>query len=709
MKLTVKSVQKLSSKVYSWLKAHPMSLTALGLLTIFWRQPFTYFEQDEWMVFGQQILISDQPITNCLTIQRPLVCLVNRASWSLFSTNAWLYGIASLLLIFCLSLAIYHLYRRFKLKPVVSAMLAIAVWLPTNGGHSATWFGSFLASVPCQILAILSLNSAIDFLEQKKFWNLAKSALFLLLALYFKEEALWVVVPLLALPWLLRVKLGRLSFNQGRERFIDDLKAKPIWSFWLVILVIVASFLFIEQRRQAKLSSFSQLISSTEPAKYRTDLIKTFFLLPFDHLGQTLIPNQMTVDWAVKSIAGTDRGLTRTIIAISRALSVALIILIGIGIWQAKPERKRLYIWLSLWGWFGFISYIIFGKNPEVLELRYYFASQLALGPLVALIVSDFWQNRQLKTLGSKIIPIVAIGLAVVLVGLNLSGTNARQKRAYSDAKERRLIFKTIKEALPVFKNNQVILLESSVFGYNGSAYYLAPFFSGPGYSLMVLYQNQELDFRPFFQKIDFWDWVSQGFIRHDQTGFGYFRDYGELERAYQRHEFSIDDVHAFYYDYHKVENRTSSVREQLGARFEPRKAIEIPDGTIINTSLPGGAAPGFIQAHLSDKKLDTRWVSYHNAGEYIELVFPQTINSLSGIKMFTSNPNDHIKKYNLYFAEENGEYQLLPMHTGGSSQPDLSILFRRRNIKRLKVEQADTLATSSNWVINELQLFQAE
>lgn len=709
MKLTVKTIHQLSTQIYRWLKTHPMHLTIAGLLAIFWRQPFTYFEQDEWMVFGQQILTSDQPIVNCLTIQRPLVCLVNRASWSLFGTNAWLYGITSLLLIFGLSWAIYHLYRQLKLKTVESAILAIAVWLPTNGGHSATWFGSFLASVPCQILAILSIIAAIDFLQQKNFWNLAKSALFLLLALYFKEEALWTVLPLLALPWLLKLKLGRVRFNQGKNQLISDLKTRPVWSFWLMIFVIVGSFLFIEQRRQAKLSSFNQLISSTEPAKYRNDLIKTFFLLPFDHLGQTLIPNQMTVDWAIKSIAGTDRGLTKTIIAISRGLSVALIGLIALGIWQAKSERRRLYVWLSLWGWFGFISYIIFGKNPEVLELRYYFASQLALGPLIALIVSDFWQNRKLKTLSSKIIPIIAIGLAITLVGLNLSGTNTRQKRAFSDAKERRLIFNTIREALPTVKNNQVILLESSVFGYNGSAYYLAPFFSGPGYSLMVLYHNQELDFKPFFKAIDFWDWVSQGFIRHGKTGFGYFRDYGELERAYQKQQFAIDDVHAFYYDYHKVENRTASVREQLSARFEPRKIIDLPDGTVINTSLPGGAAPGFVQEHLSDKKLDTRWVSYHNAGEFIELIFPQPINSLSGINMFTSNPNDHIKKYNLYYAEENGEYQLLPLHVGGSSQPDLPILFRNRNIKRLKIEQADTLATTSNWVINELQLFQAK
>ena len=83
------------SVIQNWLKRRLWALPLVAVLLIYWRLPFTYFEQDEWQAFETYIRDAGKPVTDCFFIQRPLTCVVNTAEWHLFGLNATDYGLFS--------------------------------------------------------------------------------------------------------------------------------------------------------------------------------------------------------------------------------------------------------------------------------------------------------------------------------------------------------------------------------------------------------------------------------------------------------------------------------------------------------------------------------------------------------------------------------------------------------------------------------------
>ena len=95
----------------------------------------------------------------------------------------------------------------------------------------------------------------------------------------------------------------------------------------------------------------------------------------------------------------------------------------------------------------------------------------------------------------------------------------------------------------------------------------ILPFQSGAGHTLLVNYAVQnEREYAPFFAGFFLWDPDSQGYMRINNIGYGYFRDIGKLKKLIRSGEISSNDVISFSYDMqkNKIENITPKIRAEL-------------------------------------------------------------------------------------------------------------------------------------------------
>ncbi len=692
------------NQLITWLKNRPWILPIVTNLAVYWSLFLTYFTQDEWWVFGRHLLWQERPITFCATIQRPLTCVVNRLEWEWFGLHSEAYAAFSLVLIIGICLLLYRLLLRWSVQPWPAAIAASLFPTLAAGSQAIAWFGAAPASLPSYLFGLLALHFLMNDLDSQAEdqtnnrkttsrrswqWQLL-TILATALALYFKEEALWLLVML---------PLTYCFYQQAKDR---KLSLTGLIRHLGLSLVFICLFVVTERLRQIDTAGYQAIISTTNPTNYQVDLVKTFFLLPTTHLIQILIPAEYLKSWV-----SYWHGDVKTI-----SLTLSLLF-IGLTAWinQQRPLKQRLLGWWLLgWSLGGFISYTVLGKNPAFLEGRYYFPSEAGMAGLLVLLLwpskitapswTNFWSEKYRTQQ-------VMVGLLVLVFGLNFVAQYQRFTGAVALEQEQRHILQSIKRTVPSLPQKAIIFTEVEGKGFNGAPDAILPFYVGPGHILMILYQNQTEDYRPFIDRYRFWDWLEQGYLEINGVGFGYLRDYNQLKGAVDQYKLPAESIFAFRYQNKELIDETAYIRDRLmNDRTDLRPVSK--NGWSATSSENNGAAPGLSIEKAIDNDPGTLWASYLVKDKFIEVDLGRPVEKVTSIVIRAGGVNDQPRKYRFEYSSDGKQWQTGFSDIGRPEEQFMRLVFAPKTIQKFRIVQEETVATSYNWTIADIAVFQS-
>lgn len=666
----------------TWLLHHPWAFPIITTILAYWPVLLTYFEQDEWRVFGEQIIRSDQPPSYCFAIQRPLACFANWATWRTFGAEASFYGLLSLLFILAIILLFYALLRRWRLDPWRSAIAAALLPLFATGSHAITWFGAIVSGLPSYFFALLSLYLLTLDLEKPSWLKQLGVIVAAIVSLYFKEESLWLLVMLPVTWWFFSATLNQSLTIRSAFRHVT------LPSVGILILIL------LERYRQLHSASFGQLVSTTDQSQYLKDVVTAIVSLPWLHLDKVVINNQY-----LPIIAET---LNLPMKAIAIIFSIVIIVAVTLlAVRDREKQYRSLLLWGLAWIFTSFLAYSVFGKVPEFLELRYYFPAQAPMALLLVLILTmKFSWQRKVTLLGPL--------LLLVIVLLNIVPLQERINGSVKAGQERKRILQTVQREIGSLPNPAIIYIEVvGEGGFNGAPMPILPFLSGPGYAFQVLFSNDQ-DFRPLLSQNFLWGWLDEGYRQENGVGFGYFRDYNSLNQALDTAGLSPQVVHAFRYEKQQLTTITNYIRERLALARTSLNPVP-RDGWSVTTSEPEGAAPGLGQQHIIDADSRSLWASYHVAGKYVEIDLGRSIENIAGLSLTSGGPGDYLRRYTLSYSSDGQDWKVAVHDIGRPEGLVQRILFSPITVRKFRITQEETIATSYNWTIADLQVYKIQ
>jgi hypothetical protein len=675
------NLKNIFQKGQTFLKKYPWIISLLIVLIAYWQVPLTYFEQDEWQAFETYINTGNQPLTVCLDVQRPLTCVINTLEWRAFGTHAFAYGISSLALILLITFVFYRLLRRLNI-PVVHATVAAGLFpLFTAGSQAITWFGAFSASLPSFLFAILAIDYFHQYVHKPAIKLMFLTLICLLVSLYFKEETLWLGPVFLAV-WVL---------YRGRSQGLTSM----IKSFIVRLgppAVIGVIYLALERLRQLNTPAFSTLVSTTDSHAYLIDVVKAIFLLPLTHLSQVILSPDYTVNIA--------NAWNLTIPLFSLYLTIALFVYLCYILIQADKKDRPAVIVLLVWTLTGFISYAIFGKNPELLEGRYYFGAQ---APLITLLVVGLLPTR-FKTMSS--LRAFGVALLIVIVGINLSILKVRLHNSFKTASERKAVIGFIQKTAPTLPPKAIIYTETTNYGYVGQAAFIMPFQNGLGTTLRVLYQGKDQDYRALSKKQAYlWNLLNQGYDEVHGVGFGYFREYQSMLKSVKEHRLPVENVYAFRYVGTTMSDISSSIRSRLTADLQGIVPVT-HDSWQISTSNDAG----IDSIHGVDKLLDTNpksdWSVPHAAGASVSVNMGKPIDNLTQIALTTADGNSFPRIVKVELSKDGQTWE--GYDDIGTIDLDMRTVFSfpPQSVQAFRVTIIDQRPMFFNWSVSDVNAY---
>lgn len=681
-------LEKFGKQSRTFATRYPWIFPIIAILLIYWQLPLTYFQQDEWQAFETYINTGNKPITDCVSIQRPLTCVINNIQWHLLGTNAVAYGIFSLLLTIAVALAFYRLLLKFRL-PVYKAALAASLFpLFVTGSQAITWFGAFSATLPNFLFAILAIDFLIEAIRRKSWAWQAASVISVLISLYFKEESLWIIPVMLVTWWAFAVTDAK---KQSRQE-----KIKSFFRYLGPLAVMVLVYLFFERTRQLNSAAFSTLVSTTDSSQYLVDVIKALFLLPFSHLSQILFGPEHVIAFSEYF------GLT---IEEFSTYTSAMLLVFFAGLLFSNRENYRPSIFvLVVWALTGFIAYAVFGKNPDFLEGRYYFAAQ---APVVALLVIGLLPD---KVTGFRSFNTASVALLILLVGLNLTLAGHRMESSLAIAEERKNILNYIQERTGPLPKRAIIYTETTNYGYVGQAAAILPFQNGLGTTLRVLYQGNAQDYRAVSKKQGYlWNLLNQGYDEVDGTGFGYFREYDKLYEAYKEHKLSPDEIFAFRYTGKDISDVTSLMRGRLA--LSDKELVTLPrDGWKVTTNNDKGVDANHGVEKITDADPKSDWAVPHQYGAYLEVDFGRPIDNVAEVLLYTADGNSFPRIFRFEYSSDGETWREDFTDIGTIVDTNKTpILFGPKTIRKLRVKIVDKRDTIFAWSVSDLQIFRVK
>lgn len=674
-------MQKLRDRVLGVVRKYPWIVPVLVVLLVFWRLPLTFFEQDEWQAFEVYIGASDKSIIECVSVQRPLTCFINTLEWRTFGTNATYYGLFSLLLISLIVVVFYRLLRRFEIPETKSVIIASIMPLFVAGSQAITWFGAFSASLPNFLFALLAIDFLLIAMKTQLWrWQVA-SLLMVALSLYFKEESLWVI-PVMIVTWWAYAWQKKLPRDK-----------KSLLRYVGPIVAAILIYLLLERTRQMSGSSFGGLVSTTDPTQYVRDVFKSLFFLPFHHLSHILV--------GPENITSLTAFFTMKTATISALITTAMLVgLAGLLRFSQSPYRPAIFV-LAAWSLTGFVSYAVFGKNPEYLEGRYYFGTQAAVAALLVIgLLPDKIKNiRSFNTFGTAVL--------VLILLLNLTLLDRRIDRSLAIAKERRNILSFIQEHTGPLPKKAIIYTETNNYGYVGQDANILPFQNGIGTTLRVMYQGKDQDYRQLAKKqLYLWDILAQGYDEVDGIGFGYYREMDKLTHAMADNKLTAENIFAFRYAGTKMIDMTKVLRGKLS--IFSKELIQVPRNQVTVTS---NDVVGVDEKHGIEKVTDndpkSDWAVSQQPGDYIEVDLGEARDNIAKFVMKTADGNSYPKEYKFEYSVD-GTNWIEAFSDIGTLNADAEtvIVFEPTTMKKIRLTLLADRGPFFAWSVSDINVF---
>lgn len=546
---------------------------ALGGLLIFWRLPYTFFQQDEWAIFGNYLywdkaglswfdrLFIFQQFTHLV----PLSNLFSYLEFKLFGLYFPPYAFFSIGIHVINSFLVYILARKLlgnKWLGFASGLIFLINSIP----HQAiTWVATTMGTALSTTFVLSSLIFFADFLGNGRKTNLLILSILFLSSLFFKETPLAVIIffPIL---WLIYARLK--SF----KKFLFFLS--PFVAMIVLYVIIRGLFLTLSPTppqdaglTQPGLSVYAyrlgtaplkSLVQSFIPVKYIIDISDTIIKLGYPNFAKGGV-----ADPYISQTIGSD---------IVTYLSTILLLIICIISFKLYLKKKEILLARAIPSSIMFIGLtslpliIIPGSAGyySLLDGRHLYIT----GIFSSILLITLFYGLFFLFLKKKIWQILGLVFLLIFLWVNIQSLRGDLNRQRGIAYTRKSILDTITLAYPKLSQKTVFYIESDK-PYYGFAFgdNILPFQSGFGQTLLVWYNARGENFPACFFRDQFlYVLRSEGYRECEGRGFGYFRKMDNLINAVKQNNISKNDVIVFSYISSKnyLQDITQQIRTTL-------------------------------------------------------------------------------------------------------------------------------------------------
>lgn len=588
-------------KRFNWFVSSKKVIFIFFLILVFvlYRALFqSYFEMDEWFAFTLNLPLTQDPFgflkimvmeggdSQTLVQSQHIVPLSRGISFLntvFFGLNFFPYALISLLLHSLNSFLVYLFIRLlYPRKPVFAFLGGLFFALSPVSMHAVTWAATYgTNSLPVTLSLLSLILFKLAFLRKKK-KIIYFSVIFLFLALSAKETAfiLFMLLPIMAVfekrifPLKFLIKVFSISLiTYLLLRFLlpgmyslpalMTHKAKPIDTKTVVSRDLsiyenlVGEIIFRTVSYPIRMTgtsflprqttfSFVQLItpvvSPVAPGGDKTKQI--YFLYESGNYVVIYLVSLAIIIFCLKSIIGF---IKRKQISQAQTLSIGLATIVS----SALP---LVAIVLSFPRW-GYDFYF---------DSRYYYSASIGAAMVFPFLITGIGEFISRQIYFRKTAIVVSIVFIIWLI-TNMYAFNLTIKQyAENYRPDRREVVRQLKNYLPSLPEKAVFYFATDGKGAFGPN---LPFHTSIPQALTVVYYDTNPLPDSFFDKPLFSE-KPQGYQYDDGRGFGYYTSKKELSDSLISGSFSINDIHAFYYDSQKVElkNITPEIRKEMGS-----------------------------------------------------------------------------------------------------------------------------------------------
>jgi len=490
-----------------------------------------FFQQDEWAGLGFYFSALEPGLPASLAnIYSPLfraglahflpgVPFLNFVRYSLFGLSYPPYAIFSLVLHFLASILVYELVYLFSKNKFLSLVASSFFVLSASASQAVTWVAT---SVPTQFGAIFALLSLLFWFRKRLFLSMALAVL----AVLFKETALFL--------FLFLPVSAYITMPEKRKKIVSS-------TFVAAAAYSVLRFLVIANSKgvNSAVDSFIFLARA---------FFNNYFSVLLRGVAQTALPGSFLA-FIPRKVAvylpgapppdthGFDVFFEASLFRPGLTI-VGLALLLLMSFTAARNSKKYLQIFLLFIFSYAPLAFIPTGELTEtLLASRNLYIPTAVLMIFLAIFLAE--QKRARKK--------AFVLFALFLTLLQIFFLREKVEKLVGVGRLRKGILTEVKVLRPKLPDRVVIYTESD------KAYYglppeenILPFQSGLGQTLLVWYHPSENFPAEFFSDNFLWEITDQGYREAEGRGFGYFRDFNELQKAIDSYNLSKKSVIAF-------------------------------------------------------------------------------------------------------------------------------------------------------------------
>lgn len=537
------------------------SILSLLIIVSFQQLGLTFYQQDEWlgsgqvMAFGYGVVLDGlTPLQLIFAEGRPFSRLLGAFIFKYFAFDIYplaLYSIGfqiiNTIFVFLISLKLFRNY--------INAFVAASFFGLSSVTHQVvSWFAASFGSQPAVFFILLAIYFCQIYMEKKKILFLILSFFSSIVSLYFKEIGIFLFI---FIPFM-------LFLFQNKVQFLEKIKTSAVFLGVTVLFVVyrIIDLLFLRTAHNS-----AHVFITSDSSNIVLTLVARSLLYPLTSFSLLFIPynvaNNLAYEYVKLYYPYIPQNISRwDLIAqtsildnVSMFLSFIMIACLYLIFKKRKEMRKKVLFALVLF-FLSIMPFIVISKSYAYMEPRYYHVPIIAIGIIAAIffdsLVALFKRNR------IALVVLIIIFIAYLRYHVGVIRTDIAVQVTIAD--ERRAFLKQLNSALPTLRSNENIFF----FTGNSEMYSksnFVPFQHGFGYSVLTLYYDSNRIPKKFLEKQNLFNLGEQGFLRHNEYSFGYYSEIDDLKKAFDDNNFSVENIHAYYYD--NVQKQLRDISEE--------------------------------------------------------------------------------------------------------------------------------------------------
>ncbi|OGH21754.1 MAG: hypothetical protein A3F31_04890 [Candidatus Levybacteria bacterium RIFCSPHIGHO2_12_FULL_38_12] len=552
------------------------SLYTLTGILIFWQLFFTFFQQDEWAIFGNYMYWEKAGLSwwDRLFIYQqgthvaPLSNLFFYPQFKLFGMNFGYYAFSNILIHVINSYLLYALCGILTKRRWISILSGFVFLITSISYQAVTWSGTSAGTTGSVTFLLLSsiflMHCLVNRSISKKL--LLVSSFCWIISVLFKETSIFFILAV-SLLWY------SYSFNKKLSHLFKTLLffifAFSLYTIFRLVLILFSG------------DSSGQISSIVEQPAIQVLLLRTFFN-PARFIAQSIVPVEFLLNSAYSFVplaypyfvpgGATDPYIAETIAVDTLSLLItSVIIIVNLSLYYFFKKKKdnisKLPFLLLLFISLSALPFMLIpgrGGYMYLIDGRHLYLTSIFSSILISVFVLFAYEISK----KSKSLMIFSICIMILYFFYHPFKIHEDLKKLSEWSDIRKTILTDIMEAYPSLPKKVIIYAESDTayFGLSPEEKIL-PFQSGLGQTLLVWYNEHGENFPSCFFKGQFlYVLQSQGYRQCEGRGFGYFRKAEDLKKSIKENNLRPENVVAFSYisSENSLKNITQKTREKL-------------------------------------------------------------------------------------------------------------------------------------------------